>query len=111
MKIVKYIFLVLVLVLTLSVIIPLVQHGVYTTKHLEEFDGLYNEYTESPEWSRVVKYTPVYAEVYSVGYERYAGFLSSFYKKDGKWEAGGFVCVWSKRGSADERIWPYIFRY
>ena len=61
------------------------------------------------EYLKVLNYTSDTAQVYFVSANRTGGNILSFSKLNGKWKYDKWErTVWSKIGSADGFIWPYI---
>lgn len=58
---------------------------------------------------KILEYDKDYAKIYFITRNRESGSIHSYIKVDGewtfnKWEDGG----WSRQGSADGFVWPYI---
>ncbi|PBI85639.1 hypothetical protein BSF41_36160 [Flavobacterium sp. ACN2] len=57
---------------------------------------------------KVLEYANYNAIVYYVSSEKSSGDTIYFILVDGKWIISNWETVWSKTGSADGFIWPYI---
>lgn len=82
---------------------------VLTSQHGEEFTELYklSNMIDEVDHLKVMKYSDTTAKVYYVT-ENTVGDLFTFIKQNGEWELEKWETVWSKSGSADGFIWPYI---
>ena len=105
------------IILLLVIIIPiliwiasLVKCEVLTYKHGKEFESLYKQTNmlDKQKYCKVLDYSDTCARVYYVGVNRETGNVIWYIKKDGNWELDEWDTVWSKTGSADGFIWPYI---
>lgn len=87
----------------------LIKCEVLTYQHGEEFMTLYQQTNmlEDQKYYKVLDYSDATARVYYVSVNR-AGNVLSFTKKNGSWELDKWETVWSKSGSADGFIWPYL---
>ncbi len=80
---------------------------IITKIHGDEFLS-FEEISTASEF-KILTYESDFARIYCVNFDKSNGSVHNFIKKDGKWEYnewedGG----WSKSGSADGFIWPYI---
>jgi hypothetical protein len=81
---------------------------ILTFQHQKEFYGL-EETTNmisKADSLKVLNYTSLSANVYYKNY--YGGNVLRFIRQDDGWVLNGWNTVWSKMGSADGFIWPYI---
>lgn len=84
---------------------------ILTYQHGGEFDTIYKENTMmgAIDYLKILNYSNESARVYYVSKDRSGGDILIFTKKDEKWIYEGWErTVWSKSGSADGFIWPYI---
>ncbi|MDP4133818.1 MAG: hypothetical protein Q8882_07385 [Bacillota bacterium] len=75
----------------------------------KEFEGLEESSTNmisKSETVKVLEYNKMSARIYYKN--RYYGNIFRFIKQDGKWVLDGWETVWSRAGSADGFMWPYI---
>ena len=82
-----------------------------TNQHGKEFETVYKENTMMGEidYLKVLNYSDVSARVYYVSKNRTGGDILIFSKKDNQWTYDKWErTVWSKSGSADGFMWPYI---
>lgn len=88
--------------------ISLIKCEILTHMHADEFtDGWEQTYMLSePENVKVLRYSEQKASVYYVDEE--GGTVLAFEKQDGCWILSKWEACWSKMGSADDIIWPYI---
>lgn len=90
-------------------IASIVKCEILTSKHYEEFVGL-DESTNivrKSEFLKVLDYSNMNARVYY--YDHEGGVILKFVKKDAKWVYDEWEkTVWSRTGSADDYMWPYI---
>ena len=79
-----------------------------TALYKNEFNDNYQEYVlfNPTESIKVLKYTSNKAEVYYSDYE--GGDIIYWNRIDGKWVYQSWKTIWSRSGSADGFIWPYI---
>ncbi len=92
-------------------IASIVKCEIVTNKHGGEFDTIYKENTMMGEidYLKILIYSNESSLVYYVSKDRSGGDILIFTKKDKKWVYEGWErTVWSKSGSADGFIWPYI---
>lgn len=83
-----------------------------TAAHGHEFEGLdasAHMLEPSDRW-KVLDYSGTEASVYYVGPGRIYGNVLRFSSSSGTgpWELTGWNTVWSRNGSADGFVWPYI---
>lgn len=83
---------------------------ILTYKYGDQFEERYQDTNmiSSIDYIKVLSYTDDAALVYYVLEDKAAGCVLEFYEDNGKWSFGGWDAVWSKSGSADGFIWPYI---
>lgn len=77
----------------------------------KQFEGVYQENTMigEIEYLKVLNYSNDFARVYFVSKNRTCGNVLTFSKQGDGWMYDGWEkTVWSKQGSADGFIWPYI---
>lgn len=82
-----------------------------TYQHGQEFETLYkaNNMIGEQEYLKVLDYSDASARIYYVSINGYGGNILKFVKNDGKWVYDSWErVVWSKYGSADGFVWPYI---
>lgn len=99
---------ILIILLLLFWIVSVVNCEVLTERHGSEFIEVSENLKKTIKidaW-KVIKYSERYAEVYF--YSEYGGILVSLDFVDGKWEVCEWEASWSKMGSADDIVWPYI---
>jgi len=92
-------------------IASLVKCEVLTFQHWKEFETLYKETNMlgEQEYLKVLDYSDISARVYYVGINRAGGNILRFVKQNGQWVYAEWEeTVWSKTGSADGFMWPYI---
>ena len=84
---------------------------VLTLLHGDEFSIAYKDMTmlgEMDDW-KVLQYSDPYARVYFVSKDRAGGDILSFTKSgDADWKYVSCDTVWSKTGSAEGYMWPYL---
>lgn len=102
------VFLTLILVICAIWGISLIKCEILTHMHAEEFmDGWEQTHMLSePDRVKVLRYSEQRASVYYVDEE--GGTVLTFEKQDGCWIMSEWEACWSKTGSADDLIWPYI---
>ena len=83
---------------------------VLTYQHGQEFETLYKENTMIGEvdYLKVLDYSDTSARIYYVGINRSDGNTVKYVKQKGQWVCEEWETVWSKTGSADGFVWPYI---
>lgn len=84
---------------------------ILTHQYGGEFAETYRENTMlcEPEYWKVLEYNEDFARVYYVGEGRCYGNILRFKKVNGTWKYDLWeATVWSKTGSADGYVWPYI---
>ena len=98
----------LILVFFVAWGISLIRCEILTHVHADEFmDGWEQiEMLSEPKRVKVLQYSEQRASVYYVDEE--GGTVLAFDKKDGCWILSRWEACWSKMGSADDIIWPYI---
>ncbi|MDL2281329.1 hypothetical protein LJC10_05705 [Selenomonadales bacterium OttesenSCG-928-I06] len=87
----------------------------FTSEYGKEFETIYQENTSIGEidYLKVLDYSDTFARVYYVStypeVGNACGDIVTFTKKDGQWVYNCWEkTVWSKKGNADDYIWPYI---
>ena len=58
-------------------------------------------------WFKVLKCNGVTAEVYYVCDNNNSGNVLKYKKENDQWKEVSWDCIWSKKGNADEMLWPY----
>ena len=88
----------------------LVKCEVLTNRYGIEFQELYKDNTMLNEidYLKVLGYTSDTARIYYVAKDRSSGNILVFNKENDKWSCTSWKTVWSKSGSADGFVWPYI---
>lgn len=88
--------------------ISILRCEVLTIQHGNEFENGYMQTNmiSEPDYLKVLNYSNISARVYYVN--KYSGNVISFIKKDSSWHMTEWDTIWSKFGSADDFIWPYI---
>ena len=82
---------------------------ILTWQHGDEFAGLWKQEPalREPEYCKVLEYTEQSASVYYVSPGQ-GGTVLNFSRQDEDWILENWGPYWSKTGSADDLIWPYI---
>lgn len=82
---------------------------ILTARHKSELFTYYEELNmiSKPDYIKVIKYTQNEAKLYFVS-KRINGVSVLLSKKDDTWVVTEWKVVWSKFGSADGYIWPYV---
>lgn len=82
---------------------------IQTIKYGNEFEKLYEEtgMIDSVDYLKVLKYSEEEAKVYYVS-KNIKGDIIYFIKSTEGWKLKNWISVWSKYGSADNILWPYI---
>ncbi len=100
---------VLIIFFSIFWISAIIKCEVLTLQHWTEFEGL-EEATNmisNSETIKVLEYSDSSARVYYKNHE--GGNVLIFTKQDGEWVYSEWErTVWSRTGSADDIIWPYI---
>lgn len=82
---------------------------ILTRQHGSEFDGLWQDtMLIDPEYWKVLSYSDESASVYFVAPEGKGGTVLHFQRNGNDWILFEWGPNWSKTGSADDIIWPYI---
>lgn len=86
-----------------------VKYEVLTVIYRQEFSELYKltNMIDQVDYLKVMEYSDNHARVYYVTKNVY-GNLVTFIKEYDRWNLEHWETVWSKSGSADGFIWPYI---
>ena len=109
----KHPFRIIVLTLILLAIVlwggAIVKCEILTRQHGWEFDGLWKDtMLIDPEYWKVLDYRDENASVYFVAPEGKGGTVLYFQRETNEWILTEWGPSWSKSGSADDLIWPYI---
>lgn len=82
---------------------------ILTARHGQEFSELYKltNMIDKIDYLKVMEYSKDNARVYYVT-ENSFGNMISFVKYNNNWDMVNWETIWSKSGSADGFIWPYI---
>lgn len=102
----KYLLITLLLI-TIYWLGSIVRCEIVTKQHGDEF-MMFQEVSTASKF-KILTYEDDFARIYCVNFNESNGSIHNFIKEDGiwkynAWEGGG----WSKSGSADGFIWPYI---
>jgi len=111
MKKFKYILIFLVVSILLFWVGSILKCEILTYLHGTEFASLYkaNTMIGEIEYLKVLDYSDTSARIYYVSVKGYGGDILVFVKKSGHWTYDKWErTVWSKTGSADGFVWPYI---
>lgn len=83
---------------------------ILTAKHGGEFVDLWQlePSIAEPAYLKVLSYSKTEASVYYVGANKQGGTVLRFSKSADTWILDGYGPYWSRTGSADDLIWPYI---
>lgn len=84
---------------------------ILTYFHWKEFEKLYkaNSMIGEQEYLKVLDYSDTSARIYYVSVNGYGGDILTFVKKGDQWVYDKWErTVWSKTGSADGFMWPYL---
>ena len=115
MKDIKKITRIVILFIVLSILVvwlaSMIKCEYLTHRYGDQFTTAYAQHTmiARPDYLKVLKYTDSYAEVYYV--KRGAGGnILKFQREDAncEWSFAEWITVWSKGGTADDFVWPYI---
>lgn len=80
---------------------------IMTTQHGSEFLEFKEISTASK--FKILTYTDDFARIYCVNFNETNGSIHNFVKRDGNWVYNNWENgVWSKTGTADGFVWPYI---
>lgn len=110
-KVLKIALLLIVLVPLLFWAASIVKCEILTFQYGEQFEEIYKENTMMGEidYLKILNYSDSSARVYYVSKNRSGGDILIFAKKNGQWFYDRWeTTVWSKMGSADGFVWPYI---
>lgn len=82
-----------------------------TIRYGDQFQDAYRKYTmlSRPDYMKILEYGDDRAVVYYV--KRGAGGDTLIFERDDEqsdWEFISWITVWSRSGSADDFVWPYI---
>lgn len=80
-----------------------------THKHGNKFSSLYHQTNvlNNIDYLKVICYQNKFAKIYYVS-EGESGSIIEFEQKESGWEILGWKTVWSRHGSADGFVWPYV---
>lgn len=83
---------------------------VLTLVYGKEFCEIYDSNTMigDLEYFKVLNYSKTRSEVYFVSEGKITGHIVVFTKEHGAWNINSWKTIWSKSGSADGFVWPYI---
>lgn len=104
-------------VLILTVVIALlfwigslIKCEVLTNRYEIEFQELYKDNTmlNGIDSLKVLGYASDTTRIYYVANNRSSGNILVFNKENDRWSCTSWETVWSKSGSADGFVWPYI---
>ena len=109
MKIIKIIFISIFLLFFILWIISYTKNEILTIKYGTEFVDLYKmtNMIDAVDNLKVLFYSNGIAHVYY--FDNHSGNILEFININDKWEITKWNTVWSKMGSADNFIWPYIY--
>ncbi len=108
LKWLKRIFIVIIVCFVVVWSASILKCEVLTFQHWKEFEGL-EESTNmigNSETVKVLDYSDLSARVYYKNRE--GGDILTFEKQDGEWVYNKWETIWSRTGSADDFLWPYI---
>ena len=90
--------------------ISILKCEILTYQYGNQFEEIYRRNTMlgDVDYFKVLNYTNDGARVYYVSKNRSGGNILNFYKDNDNWCCDSWNTVWSKTGSADGFIWPYI---
>lgn len=106
----KFLLKVIIVVLFIWVI-SILKCEILTWQYGSQFETAYRENTMmgDVDYLKVLEYSESSARVYYVSKNRSGGDVLIFSKQNGLWKYDKWEqTVWSKTGSADGFIWPYI---
>lgn len=108
-KQIKKVFLLLTALLLVFWLGSVVKCEILTLLHGQEFDQLWKGTAlADPEYWKVLEYHADHAGVYYVGPDDQGGTVLYFVRDGENWVLDGWGPYWSKYGSADDIVWPYI---
>jgi len=106
-KILISVFIILIILLVVCWSVSIIYCEIITAVHGKEF--LKFDEVKKASRFKILTYKENYARIYCVNFDRSAGTIHSFIKRDGEWEYNAWEeGGWSKSGSADGFVWPYI---
>lgn len=108
----KRIIIILIIIISFFVLFWLgsfIKCEILTARHGQEFSELYKltNMIDKIDYLKVMEYSEDNARVYYVT-ENLFGNMISFVKYNNNWDMVNWETIWSKSGSADGFIWPYI---
>ena len=108
-KIIKIVIISIPLIVLINWIIPFIKHKILTTEYGFEFIGLQKmtNMLDDVKYLKVLHYSNENASIYY--YDSDGGNILEFAKQDNKWKMIKWNTIWSRSGSADDFIWPYIY--
>ncbi|PWB20663.1 hypothetical protein [Flavobacterium sp. HTF] len=83
----------------------------YLTKKYEAQFQIPNEIQnmiDGKKTKKILSYSNSHAQVYFVSSGNSSGDIVNFIKVNGEWKFKNWKTVWSKTGSAEDFIWPYL---
>lgn len=91
-------------------ILSIIHCEVLTLQRSAEFENLWQENTmlSEPDSIKVLEYSDTYAKIYHRSIEGGATLEFSRTDSQSEWEFLYWDTIWSRSGSADGFIWPYI---
>ena len=109
-KILIKIFMVFLTVFLLIWGVSILRCEILTYQYGSQFEKVYLENTMigDVDYLKILNYTNDTAQVYYVSKNRSSGNILKFHKEKNKWVCSEWNTVWSKSGSADGFIWPYV---
>lgn len=90
--------------------ISILKCEIETYRYGWQFEDIYQGHTMIGEIDclKILNYTNTNARVYYVSKDHSGGDVLEFYRENDGWCFDNWNTVWSKSGSADGFIWPYI---
>lgn len=111
---IKYLIIGIVLGLVITYMFSLVKCEILTQRHYDEFKDAYKQNTMlgEVEFFKVLEYeTCSVAKVYYISKDKAGGNVLTFAYEDGKWNEVYWNTIWSKTGSADDVVYPYLWHW
>ena len=83
---------------------------ILTYRYGNQFSTIYRENTMigDIDYLKILNYSDSEAQVYYVSENRSGGDVLIFCKENNEWKTISWKTIWSKTGSADGFVWPYI---
>lgn len=109
-KMVVKLFIIAIVITILLWLIAIVQCEMLTLHHGSEFDNRWQEYTmlDEPQQLKVLEYNENTAKIYLFNSDGGDVLFFSRYSQTSDWSFESWETIWSKTGSADGFVWPYI---